>query len=822
MEWRTNCFQPPSVLRVLSGPLVALFGLVTAACGASDGVTLGGATSGSANGGSGGIGGGGGTGGSGGGGGTTDAPPYTFRAGENGFEIRVKDGEFEPFWPIGVNYSHAIPGTSPGEFLASREQIAEWIEAIAELGANSLRVYTVQSPLFYEELLRYNTDHPDHPLFLLQGAWLREPDEDPAFSGIPDYLDPSIRSWFRDEIEKVVDVVHGNREIPYGTPENPMNYGRAFGTFTADVSPWLLGWLVGREVEPLTIMTTHQKYYDDHCQGQPCEVSFSGTWFSIEHATPIEAFVTEHLDYLTVYEDKRYDVKHPIGFSSWPTLDPIDHVVEYEYPESVDDMEQLDLLKIEVAPSFGPGLFFSYHAYPYYPEFVLYEPAYQVEDEVGPNSYLGYLEDLRKVYAGRTLLIAEIGHPSSQGTAHYAKSGLHHGDFDEVEQAQAVERSLRTIRRADLNGAFLFELIDEWFKRAWVVERVELPADRRRVWYNPMSPEQNFGLIAVRPGVDGVHHVLDGSGDDFLVEPNAWQEGPPLAPQGDVHDPLRTLREVKVDSDEGFLHLLIRVESLDPDGNGKVDWEHVDYVVGLDTFLPEAGDACLDPECSLRTERNIEFLLRIESEQDVALFVDQPYDLFGIWHQDRKDWQLYRTAPNEDGLFNPVRTITNNSLWYQGEMLAPILWQDTGRFRTGPEAVRSTSNFWYSLADGTIEVRIPWTLLNVTDPSQRLVVDDHVPGPKNKQNELTITKTPGFGLMVAALGGTAEAEGVVVDTLPRAHKLGNSWVIPADGVVSYTWAEWETPTYHAYRKRSFDMLKEALPSIVPASANPSP
>ena len=835
MESRTYFSGMASVLRGLPAPLVALVALATAACGPPDGVTPGGATSDGATTGNGGGtagsgggmagsggGGGGGGGEAGSGGGNIVHPPYTFRAGKDGFELRVSGGDFQPFWPIGVNYSHAIPGTSPGEFVATREQITSWIEAIAELGANAIRVYTVQSPMFYEELLHYNTDHPDHPLFLLQGAWLKEPEEDPEFTGIPDYLDPAIRTWFRDEIEKVVDVVHGNREIPHGSPDLPMNWGRAFGSFTADVSPWLLGWLVGREVEPITIMTTHEKYYAEHCGGAPCGVSFDGTFFSIEGATPIEAFVTEHLDYLSVYEEVRYSEKHTIGFSNWPTLDPMDHVVEYEYPESVDDVEQLDLLKIDVDPKYDPGLFFSYHAYPYYPEFILHEPTYQVEDELGPNSYLGYLDHLREVYAGRTLIIGEIGHPSSQGSAHYAKSGLHHGDLDEVEQANAIERSLRTIRTAELDGAFLFETIDEWFKRAWVVDRVELPAERRRVWYNPMSPEQNFGLIAMRPGAEGIHHVLDGKGDDFLVTPTAWQDGQTLAPAGDGHDAARTIRALKVDHDEGFLHVLIEVESLDPDGNGKLDWEHVDYLVGIDTFRPEAGDACLDPECLLRTDRRVEFLLRIESEDDVALLVDQPYDLFGIWHRKREDWQLYRTEPNEDGLFNPVRSITNNSHWYDGNLIAPLIWQDTGRFRTGPEIARSTSNFWYSLADGTLEVRIPWTLLNVTDPSQRMVVDDHEPGPKSKAVELTITKSPEFAVVAATLGGAAEAESVVVDTLPRAQKVGNAWVIPATGVATYTWAEWETPTYHTYRKRSFDLLKAALPSIVPESATPSP
>jgi hypothetical protein len=69
-----------------------------------------------------------------------------------------------------------------------------------------------------------------------------------------------------------------------------------------------------------------------------------------------------------------------------------------------------------------------------------------------------------------------------------------------------------------------------------------------------------------------------------------------------------------MDSDEGFLHLLLRVESLDPDGNGVVDWDKVDYVFGIDTLDPDRGDGCFDPMCKLQTERRIEFVLRLSSE----------------------------------------------------------------------------------------------------------------------------------------------------------------------------------------------------------------
>ena len=758
-------------------------------------------------------------GGSGGTGGTEgDFAPYRFRAGDNGFLLSVRGGEFRPFWPIGVNYGHGIPGTFPGEFLATPEQIRQFIQIVGDLGANAMRVYTVQSPLFYEELRAYNDDHPDKPLFLLQGAWLAEPAEDPALSEPDSYFSSWVEERFKDELEKAVDVVHGNRDIPPGDPSNPLNYGRAFGNYTADVSPWLLGWLIGREVEPLTIETTHQAYYAEHCGGLPCTADFTGENLSIEGATPVEAFVTRHLDDTIAYEAKKYGEKHPVGFSNWPTLDPIDHIVD----TSPDDMESLDLRKIKVSQAFDAGLFFSYHAYPYYPEFILHEPGFQVTDDDGPNSYLGYLEKLRSEYAGRTLIIAEIGLPSSQGSAHFAASGMTHGNLDEREQGEGNLRALRTISRAGLNGAFLFEVLDEWWKRAWVVERLELPANRRHLWYNAMSPEQNFGLMAVRPGLENHHHEMDGIGNDFPTVPNVAQDNDPLAPL-DTHDPTRTLRSITIDSDEGFLQLLLRVSSLDPDGNGAVDWDKTDIVIGIDSFDPDRGDGCLDVDCKITTERRVEFLLRVDSENDVTLNVDQPYDLVGIWHGFRKDWQLYRTEVNDDGIFHLTRTVTNDAFWYEGKELAPILYQEVGRFRTGTEFTTTNTNFWYSMEHGTLEIRIPWTLLNVTDPSARMVVDDYVPGKKGEDVELQITQTPEIAIVVAALGGTGEQENEVVDTLPRAKKMGGSWRIPAVSTPRHTWATWdESPRYRMVRKQSFGIMAQALPEVVPESARIAP
>jgi hypothetical protein len=192
--------------------------------------------------------------------------------------------------------------------------------------------------------------------------------------------------------------------------------------------------------------------------------------------------------------------------------------------------------------------------------------------------------------------------------------------------------------------------------------------------------------------------------------------------------------------------------------------------------------------------------------------------MYGLWHEKRQAYRLYHTEANDDGIFNPVQTKTNNAYYFDGKQLSEEYNQPTGKFRTGSEELASNSNFWYSVMGNTIEIRIPWTLLNVTDPSSRQVVDDYVPGTKNANVELQISQTPEISVVVAALGGVGEAETTLVDTLPRGTKNGSSWLIPAAGAATHTWAEWEQPRYRAYRKRSFDILRESLPSIVPPGA----
>jgi len=716
-------------------------------------------------------------------------------------EVKVNDNAWKDFYPVGMNMGLSIPGTSPGEHAASPEQIRGWLEATADIGCNVVRVYTVLSPDFYTQLQEYNLEHQDNPLFLMHGAWLKEPDEEPA-----DYLADSSKAWFKDEIEKVVDVIYGNRVIPPGSDKYPDNYGRAFGTFESDVSYWLLGFLIGRELEPYTIENSHFLH--------PEETHYDGDYFSIEGAMPIETFIVEHMDYIVSYEQDKYGRQHTLGFSSWPTLDPLIHYTEPPIPISSEDAFQVDLLKMSVDENaFSKGVFFSYHAYPYYPDFILYQPEYQIEDDEGLNSYLGYLDDLRNHYQGYTLMVAEIGIPSSQGTAHWAESGMHHGGLNEIDAGYEILRSLKTIMEADLNGAMIFSIIDEWFKRAWVVDEVDFPTERRMFWHNVMSPEQNFGLIALHPGEDGDFHTIDGKDDDWDTGPLA-QKSSGLLQEFDSYDDMRKIKSLRVDHDAGHLHLLLNIEDLDPDDNNQVDWDKVDYWLAFDTIDPARGDSRLDIKGVIKVKRRTEFILKVSSDSDVKLYVDKPYDLYGLWQGFRENWQKYKTVANDNGNFNIVRTIVNAEYPYEDEILGEQLDQITGELPTGRQEDNSFSNFWYSKSGNFLEIRIPWNLLNFTDPSLRSVVDgDGI--------ETSVTTSQSVSIGIAAISLFEETEGetdvIVADTLPHGEASGESWLIPSEGWADYTWNTWEVPTYHEYKKESYYIVREYLDTVVPDS-----
>ncbi len=116
-------------------------------------------------------------------------------------------------------------------------------DSIGEAGFNCIRIYTLHPPVFYEKLANYNNRHPFDPILLFQGIWLEEI-ENPSD---PEQYDLILREpAFTEEIHEVIDCIHGNKDIPFRP-------GKSYGTYNTDLSRWVAGYIIGREISPAEV-----------------------------------------------------------------------------------------------------------------------------------------------------------------------------------------------------------------------------------------------------------------------------------------------------------------------------------------------------------------------------------------------------------------------------------------------------------------------------------------------------------------------------------------------------------------------------------------
>ncbi len=415
-------------------------------------------------------------------------------------------GGFEPRFWNGVNLGATLPGHAPGELAPTKEDYLRWFSGMSEMNTDVVRVYTILNPEFYEAFLEYNTGRArrnEEPLWLMQGIWTPEEELIGEDEKGNDAYSPEITREFEEEITDAVRIVHGDARLP----ERP---GHASGSFGADVSPYMLGWMVGTEWYPLAVENT-----DEVNRGTE---PFSGRYFhATEDATPFESWLAAKLEVLAE-EEMRYGWQHPVALTNWLTTDPLSHPDEANYQE---DLVSVDPMHLEPTEAWEAGYFASFHVYPYYPDFLRYEEKYQdyrAEDgEVDP--YAGYLNELRAHHEGIPLVVAEFGLPTSRGMAHDGPLGRDQGHHTEEEQGEMEAGMLQRIREEGYDGAFHFAWQDEWFKFTWNTAELNIPEERRPLWPNKLTNEQNFGVIANEPGRESDTIFLDGQVDDWDNEP---------------------------------------------------------------------------------------------------------------------------------------------------------------------------------------------------------------------------------------------------------------------------------------------------------------
>ena len=724
-----------------------------------------------------------------------------FRTQGNYFQA-LDHGRWRTVYIVGVNLGPARPGefpaTGPRDFFTYRE----WLKQIAAMNANTVRVYTLLPPAFYQALRAYN-EAAQAPLWLIQEVWVHDEAEN--------LYDPARKREFEQDLVNVIDVLHGQADVG-------CRRGHYCGIYTADVSRYVLALAVGREMEPRVALITNRD--------NPARISYHGRYINLEQGNPTEVWFAEMCDRAVGYEVEKYNTQRPLTVVNWPPLDPIDHSTEATYEEELQirkrlgeivpeelppvvndaDVVSLDVMKFKTGPEFVAGLFALYHVYQHWPDFLLHEPHYELAQDVeGPNRYLGYLQELKQAHAGFPLLIGEYGVATSLAAAHLHPQGWHNGGLTEEQQAELLVRFTKNIAATGCAGGVVFEWQDEWFKHVhdFFTADFERPWSRDPLWLNALDPEENFGLVGYAAA--GTVPLLRG-------EPRDWQDAHLLyylEAGEEVSSSPGAIQAVYAMSDLAYFYL--RVDVATPPS---FKWSEWDYWIALSTLSGQAGSQLL-PDIQVRLESGANFLIQLPDPSSGRILVaenynpNQPILVAGRPGETRiSRKQGMKVELSAQAKFEEIMTEPNLPRYARDGRVFPPLNYSRSPLPYGT-ADRARAGFsshalWHLDSQaGMIELRIPWGLLLVTDPSRLQAFG----GTDEKWLPLSVP-TKGISVAVFAIqepGSGDKGTKTVVSSVPPIHE---SQLDRKPAV--FTWEPWDRVPYRPYFKRSYFALQEAF------------
>lgn len=695
-----------------------------------------------------------------------------------------KGAGFDEFEIRGVDLGASQPGHFATDYSLDKETYLRWFKLIQDMGANSIRVYTLLGDAFYQAFYEYNVNNPD-PLYLVHGVWLND------YSGYShmDAFDSEYLGKLVSDSQTVVDAIHGQRIVELGRVAGT-------GSYRWDVSPWVIGYILGVEWEPTTVAYTDLQQAD--------KAGYAGEYFyTSDNATPFESMLAQLGDEVIGYESRRYGEQRLIAFSNWPSTDP------FEYPDQVKDLfgkyAAVDVEHVLATDKVKSGMFASYHVYSYFPDYARYiEELAQTTDDFGEvNTYYAYLRKLVDHHS-IPVVISEYGIPASRGMSQQDfNTERNQGHTNEQEQAEGLVRTYHDICSAGAAGSFVFEWQDEWFKRTWntvyATDQLKSP-----YWSDWQTNEQFFGLLTFDPGDERSVSYVDGDLEE-------WNDEDVVSRNDGV--------TISVKYDEKFLYAMVRTE----DGSALSD----DVYLPIDTTpksgayanesailttwgLPESdndGHDFVDKQVGqlprMTFDRGIDFILALHRTGESRLVVQERYECLRammMWPMALKD--AYATQPDSDS--STFRTIelalrtVKDSASSRSQALA-VGADDPRTFETGllREGDANPSHEDYdSLADycfgyDFVEVKIPWQLLNFSNPSEMQIHDDYYEhyGVEN------------LAIDSIGIGVVQNAEG--------AH-------VPLADVSLKGWGT--NPTYHERLKASYYALQDVWTSADPAAA----
>ena len=355
------------------------------------------------------------------------------------------------------------------------------------------------------------------------------------------------------------------------------------------------------------------------------------------------------------------------------------------------------------------------------------------------------------------VLIAEFGVPSSRGRGHTSTQGKHEGGLTEEEQGQINKELFEDIKEEEMMGGVLFTWQDEFFKRTWNNQAYNNP-DRRPFWPNIQTNEQFYGVF----NFDVRAKNIDGDFSQWSEEELFYQS------QAEEY-----FDSFYVSSDAESLYFKL---ALQEDINLVEDEI---YILLNSNF--EQGRTVFD-------RNNIDFIVKLADGQ-ARVLVEEDYDVFEYEHADGEysegeeiSDKEYDFISEEISGFNPIRRILNNKFEIPAtEEIIYFAYEEAGKLSIAEEESEYDSLTDLAVKNNKLELRIPWGLLNFSDPSQREIIAGLDKG----------------------LDSSRITEGI--ELYLGSKQYGSNIFLPTDKNEAeiYTWKQWNKVNYQERKKESY-------------------
>lgn len=661
-------------------------------------------------------------------------------------EYQNSEGNYEVLPIKGVDLTSSMPGHYMTDYAINEETYLRWFKWIQEMGANTIRIPNIMDDAFYQALYNYNTQN-DLPLYILQGISITEY----ANNNREDAYSEAFYQQLKEIGRAAVDVIHGKKRII-------INKGSGSGHYNKDVSQWVLGYTLATNWNIDTIAYTNHKGYDTVYKGKYIQTT--------NEATAFEAMLAKVMDQIIEYESQKYGTQRLLSFMNSPVTDPFEY--DKHYAKQLGKHTKLDAENLKATTAFQSGYFASYAIYEFCENFWEYFSTGQKErladiqwiEELKGETYDGYVSLLNAYHT--VPVIVGCGFSSSRGT-------ITHTPLSEFEQGKALVESYQDFIKAGSAGIILSVWQDIWGQPTWNTSYA-ITSNNRHYWHDIQSFNQGTGLLSFEPGQSQSTCYIDGRATEWTEEDVVIEhEGMKLSMQ----------------YNERGVYLLIQGEQL----NSKQP-----LYIPIDTTQQTGSNNC--EQYGIQFERNADFLLLLDGPNNSRLLVQKRYEAIRANYSiETTGRDAYVEVPKADApLFVPIYRVSNDKdLIEQDENFEEIKTKrlmkivETGKLHYGngnPESEKfdSLADFYYG--ENLIEVRIPWQLLNFSDPSHMQIHADYYDH---------------YGV-----------EHMAIDKLyigiAKANAVNSSW-IPMKSILLKGWGR--DIVYHERLKQSYYIIKQA-------------